>query len=399
MPTRDVRSALIDSLLSRLAAHGRAGASARMVASDAGVSASAINYHFGDFEQLFCTAYESALDRARLWMDARVKDARFVAPLPPHAFSSFAAQVLERWTGEQTILAYAQVECGLAAGRSPYLAPCVHGWAAAWRDFWGEVLPLFGLDPDLAGVAAIILSTEAMHHLACWNPLLDRGGLEDFCVRLTARLSGDPELMARPSPWRERAEALSLEAHPSPAALPGPAARIARAAVAVTAAHGEAGLTHRAVAAEAGVSLGAVAHHFPTRTDLVGAAYTAVYDTGFGEAERVVARTARAGQVGDYVRAIAAMINESPQGGAFDELFVAATRNPDLAGFAARVRYSRGRGSLRLIAPQVAGLTRLDGVLISHWASGERRLAVLLGPGDRAARLAEIQRLAPRIFP
>lgn len=48
--------------------------------------------------------------------------------------------------------------------------------------------------------------------------------------------------------------------------------RIARAAIAVVARRGIAGLTHRAVAAEAGVPLGSTTYHFATLDDLLTAA-------------------------------------------------------------------------------------------------------------------------------
>ena len=74
----------------------------------------------------------------------------------------------------------------------------------------------------------------------------------------------------------------------------------------------------------------------------------------------------------------------APRSRALEAFFLTATRDPALSNFAARVRYSRGLGTLGFLHGQAPHLTRVDALLISHWTAGlGRAIAADLEAGDR----------------
>lgn len=385
----DRQESLIAAMLTLVAQGGRGQASARNVAALAGVALSSISYHFGSMEQLYCSAQAVAAERARAWLASRLNDLPPGNDLPPTALPRFMGHVVHRFVREQLPLAQTEADALVGASRTETAARAVDDWFEVWRGFWREAFARFGLDAEAAEIGGLILSAERLGHLARWNDLLDPAGLEEVCVRLVGRLTGDAEMLARPAPWRERAEALTL-AGPARPPLTGPAERIARAVVAVIDEEGEAALTHRAVAATAGVSLGAVAHHFPSRTALLDAAYTELYRALVEGAEKVSSVVPKPKNVAEHMVLFHDYGAKAPRSRALDEMFLAATRDPALADFAARLRYSRGNGSFRMISAESPHVTRLDGVLISHWTAGASRASGGGRPSfERAAAMFE----------
>lgn len=370
----------MDAFLLEMAEAGAIGSTARKVAARAGVSASAINYHFESIERLYGAAQAEAAARASVWIDQRLDDVAASEPWPFEAFPAFAAELIDRWSKER-VLAQAEATAFLQAAWGTSEAAGV--WLRLWDAVWERVLPLFSLERDHAPIVAAVLHSERLGHLVRWRQPHDRAGLEEVCIRLTARLTGDPALLARPAPWRQRAEVLSRQAMDVPVLTPA-ATRIAEAVVAAVDQGGETALTHRSVAAAAGVSLGAVTHHFPTRTALAEAGYAWLYDSIVQSARRAGAGQADHGDVGAHILSFIEFGRTAPRSRALEAFFLAATRDPALASFAARVRYSRGLGTWSFLREQAPHLTRLDALLISHWTAGAgRAIAADPGTGDR----------------
>lgn len=370
----------MDAFLSEMAEAGAAGSTVRNVAARAGVSASAINYHFDSIERLYGAAQAEAVARASVWIDQRLDDVAAAEPWPFEAFPAFAAELIDRWS-EARVLAQAEACAFLQAAWGPSEAAAA--WLRLWDAVWRRVLPLFSLEAEHAPIVAAVLHSERLGHLVRWRQPHDRAGLEEVCARLIARLTGDPALLARPAPWRQGAEALSRQSVDVPI-LTAPAARIAEAVVAAVDEGSETALTHRAVAAAAGVSLGAVTHHFPTRTALAEAGYAWLYDSIVQSARRAGAGRADHGDVGAHILSFIEFGRTAPRSRALEAFFLAATRDPALANFAARVRYSRGLGTWGFLREQAPHLTRLDALLISHWTAGAgRAIATDPGLGDR----------------
>lgn len=384
---------LIDAFLTEIARSGVDGVSARAVAARAGVSPSAINYHFGSMERLYGLAQDQALRQSRLWLDARLDQVVAGAPWPVEAFPAFAASLIDDWCDECRVQAYAEasdVISRIGSGSASTVS-----WLKMWDDVWTDVLPLFSLPAELSVAATPILQSERLAHLARWCAPHDRAGLEEVCVRLTARLSGDAGLLSRPTPWRLGAERLTLEEAAFPPLVEG-VVGIAEAVVAAVDEGGEGALTHRSAAAKAGVSLGAVTHHFPTRSALMSAGYARLYQRLAEGTDRTGNLVAGHGGLGERMSALLEMGRQAKGAKAFEIFFLAATRDPALATFAARVRYGRGLNSLRLLTPIAPRLTRVDSLLLSHWLSGLGRTAAALGRGEPVDE--PIRRLAARLF-
>lgn len=406
IPAGDRRAELITAFLHQMADAGVEGASSRIVAARAGASASAINYHFGSIEHLYGVAQNCAIAEGADWLNDCLLAIAASAPWPVQAFPAFAAHVIDSWCVDRRAEAHAEA-CDFAglAWRASATTP---SWLAIWRDFWKAALPRFSLAADLAAIAAPILQSERFGHLAHWRAPHDRAGLEEVCLRLTARLSGDAELLARPTPWRLAAERLSQDAtvfRP----LSEAAERIADAVVAAVDEGGEGALTHRSAAAKAGLSLGAVTHHFPTRSALMAAGYAHLYQTNFETAVGALTapgvddteprspNVAAHDDIGAHMLSFLRVGRAAPRARGFEAFFFAATRDPALADFAARVRYSRGFNTFRRLGPLAPQLTRLDALLISHWISGTARAASVL-PDEAAALEAAMGAHATRIF-
>ncbi|PZU62161.1 MAG: hypothetical protein DI552_00820 [Brevundimonas sp.] len=359
-----------------MAESGPAGATARSVGARAGVSGSAINYHFGSIERLYGSAQAEAVRRASLWLDQRLNDVAAGEPWPFEAFPAFAADLIDSWS-DAPVLAQAEASAFLQAAWEPSEAAAA--WLRLWDAFWARALPRFSLDADHGSIVAAVLHSERLGHLVRWRRPHDRAGLEEVCARLVGRVTGDTALLARQTPWREGAEALSRQAVDFPVLAPA-AARIAESVVAAVDEGGEAALTHRAVAAAAGVSLGAVTHHFPTRTALAEAGYAWLYDSIVQSARRAGVGQADHGDIGAHILSFRDIGRAAPRSRALEVFFLAATRDPALSNFAARVRYSRGLGTWGFLREQAPHLTRLDALLISHWTAGAGR-AIAADPG------------------
>lgn len=386
---------LIQAFLEQMAVSGIAGATARAVAARAGTSASAINYHFHSLERLYGIAQQQAIARTRIWLRERLAEAAAGAPWTPAGFPAFATAVIDDWCAHERVLAQAEA-CDTVAA-TWWISETAGQWMGLWETFWAAALSRFSLSADLAPVAAAVLQSERFGHLVRWRPLHDRAALEEVCTRLAARLSGDAELLARPAPWRDAAEALSQRMTVFPP-LTGAAARIAGAVVAAVDEVGESGLTHRAAAMEAGLSLGAVTHHFPTRAALMTAGYASVYEGIVSSAERWGAMKARHDDLGRHILAFLEMGRAAPKVRAFETFFFAATRDPALADFAARVRYSRGATTLSYLGPVAPQLTRMDALLLSHWITGAARR--ILADEDGAPEVQQaIPAFAATLFP
>lgn len=364
-------SQLIDACLREMAEAGYAGASARVVAARARVSASAINYSFGSIERLYESSQREALDRTRRWLETwRMSAEEAGEPWPIHAFPAFAASVIDLWCSEERICAQAEACDVLNQAWRP--TETARLWSEVWEHFWAAMLPWFSLDVADAPMVAAVLHSERLGHLAHWRRPYDRAALEEVCTRLVARLSRDAALLDRPAPWRIAAERRTLCETPL-TRLAETRARIARAVIVAADQGGEAGITHRAVATAAGLSLGAVTHHFPTRAALTAAGYMLLRQNYVEAAGKQRLGAAPSGDLAQVLMSVLDMGRTTPHLRAIEALFLSATRDTAHSSFAAMVRYSRGSSTYGFLKPTFPHLERLDAVLLSNWIVGVGR--------------------------
>lgn len=322
---------------------GFAGTSARSVAASAGMSPSAINYNFGNIERLLLLAFERGSSQTAERLETWERD---ISALPPTADGAARAldHVLTAWTRDARPLALLYQEAlAVGAGHGP-----AADWTRLWRDFWLRAAAMFGLQPIDGRLMHAFFESEALFHLSAWSPALERAAFGEMTDHFAAAWLGASR--------RTDGGALALAertAGARPYGSVAPAAmRIAEAAAEVVEAHGLAGLTHRAVAARAGVTTGAVTHHFRSIEDLVAGAIRgqvaavqegAVVVDGappsiehLETAESLFEGT-RFHVVSD--QRVSPMLRRR-------RLFLAAVRRPDMAGAGAVIRFSLG-GTVR----------------------------------------------------
>jgi DNA-binding transcriptional regulator YbjK len=359
------RTVTIERLLSAaagiVAMEGLAQASARRIAAACGVAPSAVNYSFGGLDALLAAAFSEAAGRARVWA-ANQSEAFARLPDGPAGARAALEHLVLDWTAGERALACLHAELSACPERYPDAAAT---WADAWGGLFDAVSARFDLSEATADIMRALFESEAVYHLSEWAPPLERLVWREHCDRFAALWLGGPPATAAP-PGLARVEALLHAQSPDP--LPLAAARIAEAALGVIDREGLEALTHRAVAAAAGLTSGAVAYHFRTAPDLVAAAALAqharsVRDMSETPAEAADARALTREAVQQALRGASAPSGVRQR----RALFIAAARRPDLATIAARMRFSHGGTARRLLTDGEA--RPLDASLLSRIVS------------------------------
>lgn len=386
-PSRESRTAerLVEIALAAWETRGHAGMSARAIAQGAGQPVSSIYYHFADLERLLLSSQMRAIAIAQDWCDRRL--AAIPAKLAPasEALPPLLAALIADWSVGHRPLAFAWRECQLVALRNDQYRPALTAWDRLWADFWAEICARCSV-PDLARLTHYLFDGESFLHLIRGNALLDAACLTEVCQGWGAWLAGRP---APEGPWRRHARTEAARTATQPEARGDVAERIALAAADLVTRHGPAGLTHRAVAAEAGLTLGAISYHCRTSVELMEIAFERIYRRGMGRGLEPVS---------DYAVYRDMVLEEEDASDtmmsrlAMNELLVAVARDETLQGFAAQLRYLRGRTSRHFLtalfgAPDAH--SPLEAALFSNVTFGMGRSHSVL---DRDARRAALHR-------
>lgn len=360
---------LIAVAAEQIADRGMAEVSARSVAAEAGASPSAINYNFGGIERLFSNAFEHGAARTGAWL--AIQEAHLLAlPRTPDGAVSALEHLLLAWTCEARPLALLYQECLAATpGRGPGAA-----WTGLWRDVWLRLAAAFGLAPLQGRLMHLVFESEALYHLSRWSP-----ALEDAALGELVRHVGAVWLGARPIPPIGALALAEQTARARPDASATPTALKVMTAAAEVVEQGLGALTHRSVAARAGLTTGAVTHHFRTIEDLVaGAIRGQVMAMSRMVDGETVSPTDPIRTPEELFRGI--RLHGLPDPGGHGPtagrrtLFLAAARRPELAGSGAVIRFAHGgtaRGSL-------GGLFVIEPELVSLYAGLLSRLVAAL---------------------
>ncbi len=263
---------IVQAAAEQIAERG-AAASARSIAAAAGAAPSAINYNFGSIERLFSAAFAHGVRLTADWLEARGPEI-LALPKSPEGAVQALEHLVAAWTRDARPLALLYQEClGATAGLAPEARELnAEGpggdWIRLWRDHWLRTATAFGLGEAEGRLLHLLFQSEALFHLSAWSPALEGAALREMCDHFGATWLGGAR--------RSGGEALILAERTAGArshgSLAPSALRIADGAAEVVEARGLGGLTHRAVAARAGVTTGAVTHHFRTVEDLVAGA-------------------------------------------------------------------------------------------------------------------------------
>jgi AcrR family transcriptional regulator len=337
---------LVAAARTMIVERGASAGSARTIAAEAGASASAINYNFGDLERLFGVVFEGELAELPMWAGAMTLE---LAELPssPRGASAALAHVIRRWTGDRDrALLYA--EARLRPGTEASLGP---RFVDVWRDFWEATAHRLQLPPGSGALLHVLFEAESLFHLSRWRPALEDAALVDVCDCLIRR-------WVYPAPASpagcEALEAAVATSAPPVTALAGEASRVASVALHVIGERGLAGLTHRAVAAAAGVTAGAVAHYFRTSEALLTNALKAQVDQLLLELQSPNEPADSPDEFVSGLASFAARPALPAQLAARRTLFLATVRDPSLAGAGAVIRYAQGATVRNVLAPLVA---------------------------------------------
>jgi AcrR family transcriptional regulator len=373
---RDKSSAtkLLDAAIMIWAARGHAGMSARGLATLAGLPTSSIYHFFGDLERLYFTAQAHAQRLAAQWCDNQIAILSDLGELEPQAFGGWFATLVDDWSRDQRGLAFTWREAQLMATHDARFQPMAAGWQAVWAAFWESACSRCGLH-GLGLATRHVFDSESLYHLIPWRRPVDRAALDEFARGWTDWLCGS---LAEEGPWRRFARDEAARMMPAlPPATPAHG-RIAAAAAQVLAQAGASGLTHRAVAARAGVTLGVVSYHFRTSSDLFRAAFEAMY-TAMLQGHRPQAGTpADAPPPSEDAASESATVVART----LEELVLAIARDPELIAFGPQLRYFRGRSSgpaLQEILGPDARVSPLDAALYSSLLAGQYRSHILCG--------------------
>ncbi|HJV43589.1 TetR/AcrR family transcriptional regulator [Caulobacter sp.] len=330
---------------------GIAAASARAIAASAGTAASAINYNFGNIERLLSTVFKQSVEETRAWLEHRARELNAL-PRSPDGAAFALLHVLDAWRrdeGRRLALTY-QEAVTADPGRGVAAA-----WTRVWRDFWTDVARDFGLAPIDGRVLHAFFEHEALYNLSTWSPALEALALTEMVERFAALWLDAPDRAPRGAVVvAERAAGIRPYGSVPPAAM-----RIAKAAALVVEDKGLTGLTHRAVAARAGVTTGSVTHHFRSIEDLVAGAIRgqvqAMTDEAGSGAPPPVDDLVTIEGLFEALRLHVTAELPSPPVIRRRRLFLAAVRRPELAGAGAVIRFAYG-GTLRDSLGRVFGL-------------------------------------------
>jgi AcrR family transcriptional regulator len=323
LPTK---SRLIDALLDAWADMPAEELSVRALVQQAGAAQSAIHYHFDNLEHLYVCASQTALNEARVWMAAQLEPLDVLAgqalPLPLQA--SLIASLIADWTGPQRRLAMA------------WRHGCDREWQAAWDEFWHRLAVALDLEAH-AGTLACFAAGEAARHLLVWNPRLDRALLEETTAALILWLR---EGRLTPDLVRPAYQSIVRRGYGAPVIHQDQAvATIAGAAAGLLAEKGHQGVTFRAVAARAGVTLGKVIHVFGTKSALLHVALHSLYEREAlgGDVGQLLARTLPPDEMLDELLG-AVLDGNQPVLAAYDEIECAIYNGEEHAALRGLVR-------------------------------------------------------------
>jgi DNA-binding transcriptional regulator YbjK len=384
---------LIGAMLTRMAMGGMRIATARSVAQQAGLSAALVGYRYGGMDGLKARAFVAAdLRGAVSWQSRR--DLLVQRPDVSSLGGLVLAVARDVGMREQELWRVGWMDrCARLRQPKPSSTPRATEEAAA--EFWVEAADGMGLPADFASVLAGFCDGLAFGYGVTGGG----GGFEvwatTLATRFAQRMAGEAPQAAGDCPYRIAAEGEGgwEEETIEPAAAPHPTRQaILRAAIAMVTSEGTDALTHRALAARAGVSLSSVQHFLPKRADILRATYQAVYQLLKSRTPSGSGVPSRAS--GDLdAEALATLVGGSADNRAIlqelaglHDLMLSASLDPESRGVA-RALYARtGQTSQRLLdrlASPRGPISRLDAQIFRLTTVGAWLMTESVRPGVR----------------
>ena len=348
----------------------------RAVAERAGLTPPAVVYHFGNREKLLLAALEALRHRLLATYQAIVAGLRAEAVGDMDAHSAICAALIELVATEgRAFAASDDMARALAVtAQAQQARAVVAGMYGDAETFW-RALPAVDALPEDARVLCVAVPLGLIPYAILDRVAVRRNAMiVQVITRLFARLHGAAVIL------RETAGDLApLEDE----ARPEGKQQIVEATIRLSGRLGIAGLTHRNIAKEAGLSAAATTYFYPTKEDIVV------------DAARVVQMRAIDAVIAGHVPppkfpsriTLDADSEERSELAALTAFMNAAATLPDLGNLAATFRRIRGLAAVRWLRARGYAVDRLDGIIWSSATTPLTRKALFLPKAQRAAFL------------
>ncbi len=377
----NTREKIIESTISLWSGPDMSGPSMRAILKKSGITAPSLYHRFDSLYHLYRESHEAALTLAERWLDARLEELDGETPLHPRAFAPLMAVLIHRWCHECRNLAFARFECVLETMRRDEATDIAFRWEILWRNFWQAVSERCGL-ADAGEATGALASGLSIAHLIPIRPTVDRCCIEEACRGWVDWCLGS---RATENRWHEFALAAASSGNGPIKRPAGKALPLAEAAANLLVEKGTGEVTHRGVAAAAGVSTGAVAHYFRTVDDLLCGAFAAIYWRTM-PSEQALAEAG--GSTPPPAYSVRTLIDPPKRDWwpviGWVEFHLALARDPALAALAPRIRYRGGHMSKRFLEamlPPGSESGQTDRALFAHWVFGIR-MQIAAGRSD-----------------
>lgn len=247
-------------------AQGVSGITTRALARDVGRSLSSVGYHFGRQEEILTALYAKLSGDTSRWRTERLQNLKaaqavFLEPAPT------VAHLLADITGpcRSRVLLMADIEDMTMRGLLNNSAAVVQEHTAM-NDFWLDVMNLWQCPVDEAELWAAIARGSLLTMLVEPDPVVRGTAFSVFTQRLAERLQGRPPSSVHPAP-----QPIPLLADEN--LEPRGKRLIIEAAMRLIGEKGLSQITHRDIAAAAGVSVASTTYFFKDKGEIILAAF------------------------------------------------------------------------------------------------------------------------------
>nr|WP_321440663.1 TetR family transcriptional regulator [uncultured Hyphomonas sp.] len=269
-----MRAAIIEAVLSTVRQDGLGDLTVRKIATRLGVSPALVNYHFGSQALLIeeaCIVADQRIEAAwsgwtQLISDTSTREGDFEACL-------FAAirDLHCRLDREHALQWHALLRSIRAKAQMT-----AHAGQGAARIFWENLLETAGVDTQLAASLRAFSLGVGFGYVVAGEQWKFDPWAHRLCGRFAARLQGRPLHPDGDSAFRQSAASWNM-APAAPQSMHPTHVKIINAAVDIILKDGAEAITHRSVAASAGVSLSSVTHFIKGKEELLKQAHDALF--------------------------------------------------------------------------------------------------------------------------
>lgn len=352
--------------------HGVGGVTVRAVAEAAGVAPSAVIYHFKSLAGLLSAVYELVDQSLAEWRATRLAslDDPLVHLISVQAHIAATVSHLARHMGKNTMLL--QELSRMAVRGDIDLGDRMQHSQDADIHFWRTLFGALSIPADDVDVWAAV--APGLLPLV----LLDSDeGRRDALISAAIWRTGD-SIAGRSTDSLHASVALPVPVHPP--AMPKGKEQIIRAAVRIIGTQGLERLTHRKVAAEAGLSLASTTYFYATKNDIIVDAFREI------QRRAVRAMVSEHTPQTEFVSTIVLTEEEEERWemGAMFTFNNAAIRSSELRDLALTLRQLRGVDGLRWLQGRgYHQADQLDGIIWSSATSALAMRALILPRGHR----------------